>query len=161
MSLSNAPEGYPKTNREGYDLFYPIGGDGKPAGRARIMFDGQTMEDMKEVREYQRRVKDWHTRPEVVWPDGTGVFFPSDLTDDDLAYLRGEVGPYGVATGGRQLSFDIMRGPAAGINHAINRGDRFNPGSNKWDVASKVVVEEVKRLTNLYKSFDDRVTTDK
>jgi len=162
MSLSNAPVGYPQKNTEGYDLFYPIGGNGLPAGKARVMFDSQTFEDVAEVKEYQRRLVAQPKDPVGVYPDGTGMFFPTDLSDNDTAYIRGELGPYGVATNGRQLSFDVMKGGAAEINHAITRGDRINPGSNKWptDDVQPALVKEVARLTALNGKSKGVVRTD-
>ena len=136
MSLSNAPAGYPKKNTEGFDLFYPIGGDGLPAGRARVMYDGQTFEDMKEVREYQRRVAAQPDNPEGVYQDGRGSVLARSLEDSEAAYLYSRRAEYGQVKHNGDLFRDVLSGSHTEIANAVQTGDRvfiqINNEDYKW-----------------------------
>lgn len=52
---SNAPEGYPLRSPANYPLSYAIGGDGKPVGAARVLFNGNTFADDAAVALYIER----------------------------------------------------------------------------------------------------------
>ncbi len=54
---SNAPAGYPDVSSEGYPLFYPIGGDGLPAGPARLYYLGNTFADATELETWKLRAR--------------------------------------------------------------------------------------------------------
>lgn len=50
---SNAPEGYPTRSHGGYPLIYAIGGDGKPVGDPRLLYDAQTFANEDEIAGYK------------------------------------------------------------------------------------------------------------
>lgn len=53
---SNAPSGYPNRSPAGYPLFYPIGGDGKPAGQPRVAFGENTFANDAEIEAWMAAV---------------------------------------------------------------------------------------------------------
>lgn len=50
---SNAPAGFPDTSPGGYPLWYALGGDGKPVGSARMIYDGNTFGTDSEIASYR------------------------------------------------------------------------------------------------------------
>jgi len=131
---SNAPAGYPDTSYSGYPLFYPIGGDGKPAGPPRLWFEGQTFADEDEIEVYKRRNK---RRDEnlAAWQKAYdeevhhGYFPATSITQEEGWHLR-------------QLSMQkgdsIWYVACSGLNVDINRNKNdafYNPAPDGWTYA--------------------------
>lgn len=53
--LSNAPAGYPD-EQDGYPLFYAIGGDGKPVGAGKLVYDGNPFDTVEQIATYKAAV---------------------------------------------------------------------------------------------------------
>ena len=132
--FSNAPPGYPDTTDDGYALFYPIGGDGLPAGFPMLRYDGQSFADREEIENYKRRAKardenleNWRKAWEA--QIHTGLFPAESITQEEAWHLR-------------QLSHtrgdSIWYFACSGSNVAINRlkNDSFySPAPGGWTYA--------------------------
>ena len=132
--FSNAPAGYPDTSASGYPLFYPLGGDGLPAGFPRIVYDGQTFADEAEVESYKVRAKVRDENLEAwrkAWEAEVhnGYFHATSISQHEgwhlrqLSHVRGD-----------SIWYVAMSGTNAEINRVKN-DSFYSPAPDGWRFA--------------------------
>lgn len=98
--FSNAPEGFPDTFA-GYPLFYAIGGDGKPVGKPKLVYNGNSFDSPKEVAAYKKAVEArdeaLDNLAEFVRTDGKFEF--DQLSNEDWCYYGNHPEVWGLVNG--------------------------------------------------------------
>lgn len=155
--MSNAPEGYPKVSPTGYELTYPIDGNGKVVGKPTLRFDNQDFADEAEIEHYKKRLA---RRIQVgqtgVDRKGDGQFPAGWVTPEKspglAEYLWFRRIPYHFHTGGRDIHFDFLSGSMLEVNNAKQIGSILNPGSQEVPPPSEPIEAAIDALEQKYTS---------
>jgi len=162
---SNAPEGFPARSKEGYPLFYGIGGDGKPVGSPRVVFDGKTFESDAHIVKYiaaaaarDEALAEWRRQFEAQYYQGPVLAASMSQNDRAWFYVMStrfrdlQVQVLGKIVNG-DLHRTVLEGKNLDISRTVNDGELehrhdSNPGTPDDKNLERIVNEILASVAN-------------